>query len=108
MKQPKIEDAIKYIKEHNVLPKWSDVQIQNLISEAIQSCTFAFSCNQSGELTGIVVGRWNARNSIHIVCMVGKNQLKDFIKYLRMLYPRCEHLTCYRDGKFKHFEVSRF
>lgn len=98
-----ISDAIKFVREKNLLTSWSDEQIALDLSKAIRDCCFGFEV--VGEtLASICWGRWIKDDTVHITVLIGK--YRTYIEYLRKIFPGIKFIEMERGNRTIIFKVK--
>lgn len=91
-----LKDAVEFIRSKNGLSGWSDSEIAGEIGRAINDFAFTYSVDNQNKLDGVVVGRWDTKESLHIVYIAGN--ISFFMSFLKTNFPECKTITGYRSG----------
>ena len=111
MPTPSIKDCLDLIRANDVLPDWSDAQLVNALHKSLQDAAFTYTIDEAGNLDGLVLARWDAEDSLHIIAMVCKGKMWTLLKYLRRVFPKTKHITYYRskrDLEFKQLTLNNY
>lgn len=101
-----IQDAIDFLRIHDVLKDWSNEQIAVGINRAIDTCCCTFSADSHGNIDGLVFGRWIIPGEhIFVIAAAGKGKLKQFFSYLRSTFPDCHKISAMRYGTERIYTI---
>lgn len=106
MEAVSINDAIRFIREHNVLATWTDEDICLGIKKAIHENALAFELGYNDKILSLVFGRWSG-NNLHVIAAAGHGRLSNMIQHLTVTFPDCKYITAYRDNKYITYKVSK-
>lgn len=103
--QISLEDALRFIRTHDKLEGWTDLQILNKLRHAINRHCFTYT-HENGKLTGIAIGEWKDEGAtVHVTLLIGR--LKPFVNYLKKVFPDCKTITAWRGKKFISYTVGK-
>lgn len=90
-----------------MLDKWTDEQIAVAIFDSIKACCITYKTNTQNQLEGICFGKWHDKCSMHIICIAGKSgTLKQFLLYLKKVFPLVKTITGNREGILVTYKVK--
>lgn len=103
MQHPSLQDALKFIRKNGMLKDWSDCSILNTIKKSISDYAFTYTRDANGVLDGIVIGKWDSKESYYCICCIGK--LHIFLNFLRINFPNCKEVVSMRYGEVKTLKL---
>lgn len=102
-----VHQASVFIRKHGLLKKWKFTQLISIIEKCVNDDTLAYGVDGNGHINSIVLGTWKDHETIHIHCMIGRGQLRQYVKYLKTRHPFCKKISAERDGKTMHYYVDK-
>ena len=103
------QDLLHFIRQDQILAKWSDIDILVAIKKAILQSAITW-VEKDNTVLGVCFGEWKNREEFYVHYIGGKGQVKKMLNYLRATYPNCKVVCGERKKRWqeatKHFIVK--